>query len=809
MSIEQKVWNYFIEKNFTPQGIAGIMGNLYKESRFKTNNLQDTYNQNFGMTDEQYTAGVDNNTYNLFINDGAGYGLAQWTWSGLKKDLYLLCKSRKKSISDLDCQLDQLYLHLQSEGIFNEIKNATSINQATEIFMKKFEKPKDQSDAALNERIGYSKKYYTQFNNNFKGGNNQMKYSLSNPPINCMMMDSTCYQQTNKMAVKGVLWHSTGANNKTIKRYVQPSDKNGVKKDELLALIGKNMNGNDWNHIYVQAGVNAWIGTLADGTVAAVQTLPWDFKPWGCGSGSRGSCNNGWIQFEICEDSLVDGNYFLKVYQEACELTAYLCSFYGIDPHGTVQMNGISVPTILCHQDSYQLGLGTNHSDVYHWFNRYGKTMANVRDDVAKLMGQNSSPTPKPTPTPVPTPTPSSNIFLRKGSKDTEKVKQLQENLIKLGYNLGAWGADGDFGSATYNAVIAFQQKNNLLVDGIVGNDTWNAIQNAIKNLVPVDEIYRVRKSWLDPKSQIGAYKNLNNAKAVVDKLGQDYHVYNSKGQEVYPIVSNNEVNQTSKSSVAIALPVATKYDNVVLASASKDERGQYVGGQKGDQTKKEVYILNWYKQGWNYVLRPKTQVLAENIARAAEAGCANDNIGYNQAARNTLYTEALKVGLDLSKINTPCDCDCSSFVSICCICAGLSASIFYQGNNMRTTYTMKDACEQTGQFITLTGNKYTDSGNYLKRGDILLNSRQHVVIVLQDGPNAETAQAQNNNNFKSYRAQVIPVLLNIHAGASLDSKVVGQVSKNQVYTIVDEKGGFGKLKSGAGWISLEYVKKM
>jgi len=106
MSIEQKVWNYFIEKDFTPYGTAGIMGNLYKESRFKTNNLQDTYNKSIGMTDEQYTAGVDNNTYNLFINDGAGYGLAQWTWSGLKKDLYMLCKSRKKSISDLDCQLD-------------------------------------------------------------------------------------------------------------------------------------------------------------------------------------------------------------------------------------------------------------------------------------------------------------------------------------------------------------------------------------------------------------------------------------------------------------------------------------------------------------------------------------------------------------------------------------------------------------------------------------------------------------------------------------------------------------------------------
>ena len=58
--------------------------------------------------------------------------------------------------------------------------------------------------------------------------------------------------------------------------------------------------------------MNAWIGKLADGSVAAVQTMPWDFRPWGCGSGSKGSCNSGWIQFEICEDALTDADYQMK-----------------------------------------------------------------------------------------------------------------------------------------------------------------------------------------------------------------------------------------------------------------------------------------------------------------------------------------------------------------------------------------------------------------------------------------------------------------------------------------------------------------
>jgi len=220
-----------------------------------------------------------------------------------------------------------------------------------------------------------------------------IKYSEKNKPMVCMMTQSTCYRQTQKMQVKGVLWHSTGANNPTLKRYVQPDD-NAADRDLMIKVIGKNAYGNDWNHTSVQAGLNAWIGKLADGNVVAVQTMPWDYRPWGCGSGSKGSCNTGWIQFEICEDGLNDREYFEKVYKEACELTAYLCQMFGIDPKGSVNYNGVTVPTILCHADSHKLGLGSNHGDVLHWFPKFGKNMDNVRADVAVLMGASSDKVP-------------------------------------------------------------------------------------------------------------------------------------------------------------------------------------------------------------------------------------------------------------------------------------------------------------------------------------------------------------------------------------------------------------------------------
>ena len=726
MSVQEIIWNYFLNKGFTPQAISGIMGNIDKECDFLPNRVQ----INNLYTDAQYTAMVDNGTYQNFPYDQLGYGIVQWTYSVFKQDLLTRCKNAGKSISDLNCQLEQLYSHLQSENVLNKIKNLVSVEEATKIFMLEFEKPRDQSEEAQLDRIERAKKWFNIFQYNQQGGNNSMKYSQSNPPLMCMMTHSTCYQQTSKMQVRGVLWHSTGANNKTLKRYVQPSreDPNYTK---LMMMIGQNTGGNDWNSISVQAGLNAWIGTLADGTVAAVQTMPWDYKPWGCGSGANGSCNNGWIQFEICEDSLGDPTYFAEIYKEACELTAYLCKAYNINPLGNI--NG--VPTILCHQDSYRLGLGTNHSDVYHWFSLYGKTMDDVRQDVANLLGGEHS---------TSDPIEQSSGLLRKGMENNPQVKAMQQALQKFGYKIID---DGDFGPATENALKDYQQKYGLTPNGIFGPETFVSMRTEIAKL---------------PKT----------------------------------IVITN-----------------SKYNDVMLGSSSKDENGNYSGGQGGDQTGKEVYILNWYGKNWTSVLRPKDSALAERIATACEKGCLNDNIGYSQSTRNTLLEQAKLVGLDLAKISSPCNCDCSSFVSTCCVCAGLPESLFFPYGNGCTTWTIADACLQSGQFTQLTDSIYLNQKNYLKRGDILLNRNSHVVIVLSNGSAVpvetivQEQQISQQDNIP-YLIRVMVPALNVRMNPSSSATIVAQVRQNEVYTIVAEEGGFGKLKSGVGWIDLRYTQK-
>ena len=191
--------------------------------------------------------------------------------------------------------------------------------------------------------------------------------------------ENACYKAGRKITVKGIMVHSTGANNPWLKRYVGPDD----------GLLGKNQYNNHWNTHHPggrEVCVHGFIGKLADGTIATYQTLPWDHRGWHAG----GSANNTHIGFEICEDGLADGAYFAKVYKEAVELCVYLCKIYGLTEQN-----------IICHSEGYRKGIASNHGDVMHWFPKHGKSMDTFRADVKLLLNAPAEPeAPKAEPTP-------------------------------------------------------------------------------------------------------------------------------------------------------------------------------------------------------------------------------------------------------------------------------------------------------------------------------------------------------------------------------------------------------------------------
>lgn len=164
------IWNYLLSKINNEYGVAGLMGNLYAESGLQPNNLQNSYESSLGYTDDSYTRAVDNGNYSesSFVNDSAGYGLAQWTYSSRKQALYNMYKSGGySSIGSIDLALDYLWHELQNNyiGVLNGLKTATSVRVASDIVLHDFENPKDQSTAVEVKRAEYGQTYYNQFAN--------------------------------------------------------------------------------------------------------------------------------------------------------------------------------------------------------------------------------------------------------------------------------------------------------------------------------------------------------------------------------------------------------------------------------------------------------------------------------------------------------------------------------------------------------------------------------------------------------------------------------------------------------------------
>lgn len=229
----------------------------------------------------------------------------------------------------------------------------------------------------------------------------------------------------------------------------------------------------------------------------------------------------------------------------------------------------------------------------------------------------------------------------------------------------------------------------------------------------------------------------------------------------------------------------------VKVGSARHDENGKTKGGKAGDQTGHEVETQNWYKhsKGW-VVIRPKVAEVRELIAKDMEYACSNPNIGYDQSENGTLYAQAKKYGFNCSMVTAPCETDCSRLVRVCLAYAGIHVPTFYTGNEVETL-------EKTGQFTILTSPKYTESSDYLLRGDILCTKTTgHTVIVLDDGAKAASQKTVPKYSFSVETVKegregasvlLCQEILKVKGYKGKDGKVLqldGDCGSNTVYAI-------------------------
>lgn len=167
----------------------------------------------------------------------------------------------------------------------------------------------------------------------------------------------------------------------------------------------------------------------------------------------------------------------------------------------------------------------------------------------------------------------------------------------------------------------------------------------------------------------------------------------------------------------------------VLIGSA----RSSYGNTTPGDQNGgREVSTEKYYvhSKGW-YVLRAKDPDARERIAVAMERACANDDIGYDQSTRLTLFNNVKDFGFDPAKTTKKVNTDCSALVRVCVHYAGIEVDNFITSNEVSKLMA-------TGEFDKFSDDEHCKSSDHLLRGDILdTRTKGHTVVVLSNGAKA------------------------------------------------------------------------
>lgn len=407
MANDKIIWDFLKKQGFNDFGIAGLMGNLDAESGLSPINLQNTGNSKLKFTDTQYTQKVDNGTYINFIKDEYGYGLAQWTYWSRKQNLLNYAKSKNKSIGDLTMQLEFLVKELKesyTNSVYNVLKTATSVQQASDAVLMNFERPANAA-SHKSKRASMGQVYYQKY---AKGVGNTMA-------TNTYTKGQAVKLSTNFNSTEFDC-HGSGCCSQTI---INP---------QLVKYLQQ-----------IREHFNAPI------TITSAYRCTTHNNRVGGATGSRHTKGDA-------ADIVVKG-------VSPREIAKYAESI-GIKGIGLYETSA----------DGYFTHIDTRSTKSF-W---YGQN-----EQARSTFGGSSTST-------TTTTAPVNNSSIEISLNDTgEVVKEIQQMLVELGYvltnksNDTTKGIDGIFGLLTYKAIRDFQKKNNLTVDGIVGEKTMEALEKA------------------------------------------------------------------------------------------------------------------------------------------------------------------------------------------------------------------------------------------------------------------------------------------------------------------------------------------
>lgn len=339
--------------------------------------------------------------------------------------------------------------------------------------------------------------------------------------------------------------------------------------------------------------------------------------------------------------------------------------------------------------------------------------------------------------------------ILRKGSTGPE-VKSLQKKLLQIGYYLGSYGADGDYGDATVTAVRKFQKDNSLAVDGEAGPNT----------LAAVDKVLPIVQQ---------------EQKAIANRLRQAQ----PKDFSVQPIINwaENERNYTEKDSLT-DLDDKTKNagnDNYTKYSQEVDALGIFFAQVQG-----QPWCATWVTDGFinTYGVDKGLDMLCQP-SKNSNAACCGDAAEYYQKV-GRWYTSP-QVG----------------------------DQVFFKTSQYQYAHTGIVTEVTSTEITTIEGNTSSEKGVVSNGGAV---TKKHYPVGYSGfkgfgRPKYEAKQEEPD--FEPYVVRLTAIALNVRTGPGTQYPVAMVIRGGGAFTIVAEENGFGKLKSGAGWIMLQHTERV
>ena len=471
MTTQEHLYRRFREAGMTPAGACATLGQIQFESVFRANNAEDSK----GIADEVYTAQVDSGqkTRHQFSYDGVGYGYAQWTEPTRKGRMYDFHKSRKTSIGDSETQIQ--YLLWEMKNYFpNQWKLVTSssdLKACTWELLDKWENPKEKQNNMANR--------YQAAQNFFK-----MFSALTLDGGSSAISADEAIEKALDQARAELGYHEKASNASLDDKTANSGAGNWTKYARDLAAIGNFYNGNKNGYAWCDVFVD-WLFVKCFGAEIGRQMVCQPYNSAGAGC-----------------------LYSAQYYKQAGRWTNdpkpghqifFTYSAGEVSHTGIVEAVSSGMVTVIEGNSSDQVSRRTysvSSASIYGYGIPRWELVSN--GDVSAVFSNIS------------------DRILRMGVTGDD-VKDLQQNLMKLGYDLGKWGADGDFGTDTYNAVKKFQAEHGLdPVDGEVGPDTRKALETALNTPKPKQE-----ETVIEPVTQI-PFPNIRIREIKMEDEGSD-----------------------------------------------------------------------------------------------------------------------------------------------------------------------------------------------------------------------------------------------------------------------------------------------